>query len=157
MPAANENTVGPGTTLHRATLIATPNETSIEAAAVAAALVGNLESLTAPNPTREMYDRKLLNTYSNLPVPGRISLGQLEFSLFFDASNVLHVAIRDDDKRTALSYIITLNQPGTAANKTFCHVAGIVSESSVTEFSDSQIMLNCVVMCTTDLTWVDNS
>ena len=156
MAAADNLAVGPGVTLHRADLLTTVSETTIETALTASNLVGNVEAITPPVETRETYDRMPLGSDNTIPIPGRISLGELSFSIYFDASNAMHTAIRDDDKRTIRSYIFTLNEPGSV-DATYCHVQGFVTVANIEELADNQIMANVTVMLTDNATWVDNS
>jgi len=158
MPASNDMAVGPGVTLHRvATAISAPTETNIEAAAIASNLIGNVESITPPVVTRETYDRMELGEDNTVPIPGRISLGEMNFSVYFDASNTVHTALRDEDKRTIRSFIYTLQDPASADNRTYCVVNGFVTNADIEELADNQVMLNVVVKVTATPVWVDNT
>ena len=158
MAAAGARAVGPGVTLHRsASVISDKSEANIETATVAANLIGSVEALTPPVVTRETYDRMALGTDNTVPIPGRISLGEMSFSVYFDASNSVHTALRDHDKSTQNTWIFTITDPDTANDRTYCALDGFVTQANIEELSDNQIMLNVVVACTTDGTWVDNS
>ena len=155
MAASGLGAVGTDVTLYRTTVIATKNETAIEAGAVSANQVDELASLTPPSVVRGTYTRSAMGSENNIPVPGRIDLGEITFSVYFDASNTGHSGLISNDKSTQQTYIIRVSTGSSAT--TYYAFDGFITSTNLTTPADEQVMLDVTVALTTVVTVVDDS
>ena len=155
MAAAGQNASGQSITLHSSAQITSKTETNIEAARTSANLIGEVADLTLPTKTRGVYTRMPYGAESDTPVPGRVSFGELSFSVYSDNSNTKQVAIRDDNQETIQSYIVTLST-GSSANSYFVW-DGFITTVGHTTPADDLAMLDITVQTTAEETIVADS
>ena len=155
MAAAGDKLTGVGVTFYRSALINSKTEANLETAIVDGNLIDDLATLTPATQTRGTYSKTVMGDDKNIPIAGRLDLGEIGFSVYFDASNSGHTALHADDKETEMTYII-VTETGTEA-KTYYAFDAFVTVANLTTPVDEQVLLEVTAMLTTEVTTVDNA
>lgn len=129
--------------------------TALNTFASASAQLGEVMDLTPPSQVRGTYTRSPMGSDLDTPVPGRLELGELTFSVYLDNSNTSHAAILDDTKSVDRHWAIRMNTGTTS--QTIMYFTGFITDAHITTPNDGLVMLEVTVAVTNELVTVDQS
>ena len=143
------------TVYHSPTVIATKDESTIEAAIISANLVKDVATMGSLDKTRNIIDVPVYGQDVAGKLAGQADPGTFDLNVTFDMSDTKHKALRDDTGRIEGTWIVQYEQSSTA--KTYAAFDGFTANASVGQPIDDRIQMDVSVARSGDITWIDNS
>lgn len=137
------------------TVIATKDESTIEAAITSANLVKDIAEMGALSKARTIIDIPVYGEDVAGKLPGQADPGTFDFNVTLNLDDTVHKALRDDDGKLQHSFVVVFTQSTTA--KTYVAFDGFIADASVEQPIDDRIQMNVSIARSGALTWVDNS
>lgn len=133
---------------HSATVISDKTESNLEAAVVAANLVGNIESLGDLAFEREVFERRYYGDDTVSKILGQANPGETEFSVDWDNSTKQN-ALLDQSGITEGTFIFVIEEdPSTdllAGDQTYVARDGLINKQDIALSGDTvMLMFNAV-------------